>query len=47
MYSVLQQQLKDAVINSLNNELYTNASFLCERLLAEVDNEEVRLMLAE
>lgn len=28
-------------------ELYSNASFLCERLLAQVDNEEVRLLLAE
>lgn len=47
MYSVLQQQLKDAVVNSLSNELYSNAAFLCERLLAEIDNEDVRLMLAE
>ena len=28
-------------------ELYGNASFLCERLLAQIDNEEVRLLLAE
>ena len=33
--------------NSLRFELYANASFLCERLLAQVDNEEVRLLLAE
>ena len=33
--------------NSLRFELYSNASFLCERLLAQVDNEEVRLLLAE
>jgi len=31
----------------LRYELYSNASFLCERLLAQVDNEEVRLLLAE
>jgi hypothetical protein len=43
----LQQQLRDAVINSLNNELYSNAAFLCERLFAEVDDEDVRLLLAE
>ena len=33
--------------NSLRFELYANASFLCERLLAQIDNEEVRLLLAE
>ncbi len=33
--------------NSLRYELHANASFLCERLLAQVDNEEVRLLLAE
>jgi len=27
--------------------LFANASFLCERLLAQIDNEEVRLLLAE
>ena len=47
MYSLLQQQLKDAVLNSLNNELFDNATFLCERLFAEIDNEDVRLLLAE
>lgn len=47
MSSILQQQLKAAVINSLNNEINENAVFLCERLFAEVDSEEVRLLLAE
>ena len=37
----------ESVKNSLRFELYANASFLCERLLAQVDNEEVRLLLAE
>jgi anaphase-promoting complex subunit 3 len=31
----------------MRNELYGNASFLCERLYAEVKNEDVKLMLAE
>jgi hypothetical protein len=35
------------VKQSLRNELYTNASFLCERLYAEVKNEDVKLLLAE
>ena len=33
--------------SSLQYELYSNASFLCERLLAQTDNEEIRLLLAE
>ena len=37
----------ESVKNSLRFELYANASFLCERLLAQIDNEEVRLLLAE
>lgn len=31
----------------MRNELYSNASFLCERLYAEVKNEDVKLLLAE
>lgn len=31
----------------MRNELYANASFLCERLYAEVKNEDVKLLLAE
>ena len=31
----------------MRNELYANAAFLCERLYAEVKNEDVRLLLAE
>jgi anaphase-promoting complex subunit 3 len=27
--------------------LYSNASFLCERLLAQTDNDDIRLLLAE
>ena len=33
--------------SSVRNELYSNAAFLCERLHAEVKNEEVKLLLAE
>jgi hypothetical protein len=39
--------LIEAVKLSLHNELYSNASFLCERLVAEISNEETRHMLAE
>jgi len=35
------------VKQSLRNELYSNAAFLCERLYAEVKSEEVKLLLAE
>lgn len=37
----------EAVKQSMRNELYSNAAFLCERLFAEVKNEDVRLLLAE
>lgn len=37
----------ESVKNSLRFELYANASFLCERLMAQVDNEEIRLLMAE
>jgi phage gp29-like protein len=47
MNSKMLDQLREAVISSLNRELYENAAFLCERLFAEVDSEEVRLLLAE
>ena len=46
-YSLLECQLIEAVRSSLQLELYANAAFLCERLHAEVANEEIRLMLAE
>lgn len=44
---MFERQLLEATKNSLRYELYSNASFLCERLLAQVDNEEVRLLLSE
>lgn len=37
----------EAVKASIRNELYANASFLCERLYAEVKNEDVKLLLSE
>ena len=37
----------ESVKQSIRNELYSNAAFLCERLFAEVKSEEVRLLLAE
>ncbi len=33
-YSYLEIQLIEAVKKSLSNELYSNASFLCEKLYA-------------
>lgn len=46
-YTMMQMQLIEAVKSSLRNELFNNASFLCERVFAECKNEEVRLLLAE
>ena len=46
-YELFERQLLESAKNSLRYELYGNASFLCERLLAQIDNEEVRLLLAE
>lgn len=46
-YTTLETQLIEAVKLSLQNELYGNASFLCERLVAEINNEETRHLLAE
>ncbi len=43
---MLVRQLMDAVSESLANELYPNASFLGERLLAEHDSDESRYLLA-
>lgn len=45
--TVLENQLIDAVHDSLSNHLYSNATFLAERLLAEKDNEESRGLLAD
>ncbi len=46
-YTFLELQLIEAVKQSIRNELYTNAAFLCERLCAEVKNEDTKLLLAE
>jgi len=43
----MECQLIEAVKASLKMEVYDNASFLCERLIAEVNNEEIKLLLAE
>ena len=43
----LTQQLKEAVERSLSSELLVNASWLGERLLAEEDTAENRLLLAK
>ncbi len=46
-YTLLECQLIEAIKSSLKSELFANAAFLSERLLAEVSNEEVKLLLAE
>lgn len=45
---MLERQLFESAKQSLKFELYSNAAFLCERLLpCAQDQEEARLMLAE
>ena len=54
-FDLLESQLRESAKNSLQFELYSNAAFLCERLLAEIKNsphdemekEEIKLMLAD
>jgi anaphase-promoting complex subunit 3 len=46
-YTPLEQQLIQNIKESFNYHLVSNASFLAEKLLAEKDNEETRLILAE
>jgi hypothetical protein len=43
----MECQLIEAIKFSIKSQLYENASFLCERLLAEVNNEETRSLLAD
>jgi anaphase-promoting complex subunit 3 len=43
----IESQLLEAVKQSLKHDLFSNAVFLCERLFAEVKNEDTRLLLAE
>lgn len=46
-YTLMECQLIEAAKASLRAEIYDNAVFLCERLVAEANNEETRLLLAE
>ena len=46
-FTMLEQQLIDAVFDSLQNHIYSNAVFLAERLVAERNSEETRAILAE
>lgn len=46
-YTLLESELLEVVKISLQDELYSNAAFLCEKLYAEVNNEEVKLLLGE
>ena len=45
-YSFMENQLIESVKASLNHELFANASFLCERLMAQVQNEDVKHLMA-
>ena len=45
-YSFIENQLIESVKASLNHELFSNATFLCERLYAMVQNEDVKHLLA-
>lgn len=46
-FTQLEQQLIDAVFDSLQNHIYSNAVFLAERLVAEKSCEETKSILAE
>lgn len=46
-YTTLELQLLANIRESFNYHLISNATFLAEKLLAEKDNEETRLVLAE
>ena len=46
-YSFIENQLIESVKASLNHELFQNATFLCERLYALVQNEDVKHLLAQ
>jgi hypothetical protein len=46
-YTRLECELIEGVKSSLQYELFSNASFLCERLYAEIVNEEIKLLLAQ
>ncbi|CAK93603.1 unnamed protein product (macronuclear) [Paramecium tetraurelia] len=45
--SQLEQQLVEAILDSLQNHMDQNATFLAERLVYERDTEEFRSLLAE
>lgn len=46
-YTLLESQLIEAIHESLQNQIASNATFLAERLLAEKDTEETRSLLAD
>lgn len=46
-YSPMEAQLIEAIHESLNNHIPSNATFLAERLLAERDTEETRCLMAD
>jgi len=43
----MENQLIESIKASLNHELYSNAAFLCEKLYAHVQNEDVKHLLAQ
>jgi len=46
-FTLLEQQLIEAIFDSLQNHIYSNAVFLAERLVAEKSCEETKSILAE
>jgi len=45
--SALTSELYEATYQYLEKELYVNSTFYCEKLLCEIDNDEIRYLLAK
>ena len=45
--SALSTELYEATYTFLERELYINSTFYCEKLLCEIDNDEIRFLLAK
>ena len=43
--TLIQQQLTDAIFDCLQNHIYSNVIFLGERLVAENDSEDNKVLL--
>ena len=45
--SALSTELYEATYQNLERELYINSTFFCEKLICEIDNDEIRFLLAK